>query len=656
MSTLPSLELRNFAMRIDPAGLVWLTVDCAESSVNRLSTDVLRELNDVLDHFDAQTPAGMIILSGKQSGFIAGADINEFDKLNDVEGVRRLVQQGWTTFERIARLPYPTLALIRGFCLGGGLELALACRYRLAVDHPETALGLPEVMLGIFPAWGGMKRLPALIGAPAALDMMLSGRSVDARKARNLGLVDALVPARLEHRAAERLVRSGQRPAHAKGVHRLLNSRPLRPLVARWSQKQVNKRDPYQHYIAPRAILDIWARYDGNALNATKWLDEIIQSDTAHHLIRVFRLQERLKASARTASQAHPIRHVHIVGAGVMGGDIASWCSLKGLRVTLQDQDRERIASAQGRATQLFGRRLKDKRLQQAAFDRLVPDPEGQGVLVADLVIEAITEDASAKKALYSRIEPLMKPEALLASNTSSLSLAELGANLRAPARFVGIHFFNPVAKMPLVEVVTTPQLADSVHATAMAFVEKLGKLPLSVQDTPGFLVNAVLAPYMLEAMRCVDDGLPPETIDEAMKVFGMPMGPLELADTVGLDVVAAAGRQLAGEGAVPSCLTALLARQELGRKTGKGFYRWSAGKPVKQAARTPPSGLALRLITPLVEKTREQVDRRIVADADLADAGVIFGTGFAPFTGGPLHWSRNHAESRPFVHEHKQG
>lgn len=644
MTTNPPLDLRNFNCRIDDTGVAWLGMDCADASVNRLSHDVLAELAAVLDHFDRHAPAGLVIHSLKSTGFIAGADIREFDALDSPDAVRQLISRGWDTFNRIAAVGYPTLALIRGHCLGGGLELSLACRYRLAVDQPDTSFALPEVMLGIFPAWGGMKRLPEVIGAPAALDMMLTGKSLDVRRAVRLGLVDAKVPPRLQMRAAGEMVRSGKPPRRAKGIGRLLNLPLMRPLVLRQARKSVDERDPYQHYMAPRGILEIWARHGGNALAAPELIEELARSDTARNLVRVFRLQERLKAFGKRGEGASEIQHVHVVGAGAMGGDIAAWCALKEMKVTLQDQDRERIAAAQGRAHELYARRLKEPRLQRAAMDRLMPDPLGYGVGHADLVIEAITEDLEAKRGLYAHIERRMKPGAVLATNTSSLSLAALGARLHDPTRLIGIHFFNPVARMPLVEVVETASVDPAVRATALSFVGQLGKLPLPVRDSPGFLVNAVLAPYMLEAMRCVDEGLAPETVDEAMKVFGMPMGPLELADTVGLDIVHAAGRQLAGADAMPQCLHAHLGRKELGRKSGRGFYEWKDGKAVKRSPGTPPAELAQRLVSPLVTRTREQVARGIVADADLADAGVIFGTGFAPFSGGPLHWEQHRA------------
>jgi len=485
-----------------------------------------------------------------------------------------------------------------------------------------------------------MLRLPAVIGAPAALDMMLTGRGADARRAAALGLVDARVPTRLLQAAARGMVLSGKPPRRARGLGAWLNRWPLKAVAANRARKQVAAKDPLGHYPAAPAIIELWEKHGGNALQAPALIDTIIASDTARNLLRVFRLQERLKANGRQAGIA-PVRHVHVVGAGVMGGDIAAWCALKGLTVTLQDQDMTRIAPAIKRAAALFSRRLKDRRAARAAFDRLVPDPAGGGVPLADVVIEAISENPEAKRGLYQSLEPRMKADALLATNTSSLSLETLGAGLARPERLVGIHFFNPVAKMPLVEVVHADGTAADTLARASAFVGQIGKLALPVRSAPGFLVNAVLAPYMLQAMRSVDEGVSPAAVDAAMVAFGMPMGPLELADTVGLDIARAAGQELAGGAEPPRCLAEKLARGDLGKKSGRGFYTWRDGKPVKdgQGAARAPAGLAERLIQPLVDATRERVEAGVVADADLADAGVIFGTGFAPFTGGPLHY-----------------
>jgi 3-hydroxyacyl-CoA dehydrogenase/enoyl-CoA hydratase/3-hydroxybutyryl-CoA epimerase len=325
-----------------------------------------------------------------------------------------------------------------------------------------------------------------------------------------------------------------------------------------------------------------------------------------------------------------------------MGGDIAAWCALRGMTVTLQDQSLERMGPALQRAHKLFGRRLRDPLRARAAFDRLIPDVAGDGVAHADVIIEAIFESVEAKQALFAAIEPRMKSGAVLATNTSSLRLEDLRTVLERPERLVGIHFFNPVAMMPLVEVVAAEGADQAVVDDACAFVRQIDKLPLPVRSEPGFLVNAVLAPYMLEAMRAVDEGISPETVDEAMLAFGMPMGPVELADTVGLDIAMAAGKQLAGGAEPPRCLLELAGKNHLGKKSGQGFYAWREGKAQKGAPGTAPAGLADRLAKPLIDRVERLVSEHVVADGDLADAGVIFGTGFAPFTGGPLNFRRN--------------
>lgn len=630
---------RNWRLERQADGLAWLTIDRADHAVNTLSAEVMTELTQVLDILQSAPPKGLIIRSAKPAGFIAGADVDELAELSTPQHAHALVERGWHLFNQLAAVSYPTLALIHGHCLGGGLELALACRYRLAVDVPETSLALPEVMLGIFPGWGGMRRLPALIGAPAALDMMLTGRPADARKAAALGLVDARVPPRLTDAAARQHVLSGKPPRRARLLVAWLNRAPFKKIVIRRAQKQIDTKDPMGHYPAAPAILKIWSEHDGNALAAPHVIDRILTSDTARNLLRVFRLQEQLKAFGKPVNGMPAVRHIHIIGAGTMGGDIAAWCALKGMTVTLQDQDAARIAPAIGRAAALYARKLKDPYAARAAADRLIPDVAGDGVSRADIVIEAITEQVEAKQALYRSLEPRLKPGALLATNTSSLSLAALRIGLAQPHRLIGIHFFNPVAQMPLVEVVQVGNDEQGSQARACAFVGQLGKLPLPVNDAPGFLVNAVLAPYLLAAMRQVDEGVAPETIDRAMTDFGMPMGPLELADTVGLDIAMAAGQQLTQQTEPPRCLAERVTRGDLGRKTGRGFYTWHEGKANIRPPGIPPANLAKQLIAPLIQRTQQQVDEGVILDADLADAGVIFGTGFAPFTGGPLHY-----------------
>ncbi|MDD5247418.1 MAG: 3-hydroxyacyl-CoA dehydrogenase NAD-binding domain-containing protein [Rhodocyclaceae bacterium] len=645
------MNCRHWKLQRDTDGIAWATLDQAESSTNVLCAEVMAELARILDDCEREPPAALIFRSGKEAGFIAGADIAEFTRMDTPAKGRELVERGWHLYNRLAAVPYPTLALVRGHCMGGGTELALACRYCVAVDEPGTRFALPEVMLGIVPGWGGMLRLPQRVGPVAALDMMLTGKSIDARRAKRMGLADECVPPRVMENAARALALSGCPPHRPPLLQRLLNKPPLKCLlVARAAKKQVARRARQEHYPAPYAIIEMWRRYGGNALAvpaaAPTSLDALIGSATTRNLVRVFFLQERLKGFGKEAADFHPAR-VHVVGAGVMGGDIAAWCAQRGMTVTLQDQDVARIAPAIRRAAAAYRKTFRHERdadkQVRFALDRLIPDPDGCGVRHADVIIEAIVENLAAKQALFRAIEARAKPDAVLASNTSSLRLADIAQALAQPARLVGIHFFNPVAKMPLVEVVQGAATNAAAAQQAAAFVRKLDKLPLPVRDAPGFLVNAVLAPYLLEAMRCVDEGLAPETVDAAALAFGMPMGPLELADTVGLDVVLAAGKSLAGgAGLPPHKLAERVAAGHLGRKTGRGYYAYHDGEPVRAKPGGIPAHLALRLVGPLLEATQKCLDDGIVADADLADAGVIFGTGFAPFTGGPLNYVKN--------------
>ena len=634
------LDLQHWRLEVDTAGIAWAVLDKAGDSANSLSTAVLEEFNGILDRLDVYPPKGLIVRSGKSSGFIAGADLTEYRSIEGVAMVNAQIHRGWDLFNRLAAVKYPTLALVRGHCLGGGLELALACRYLLAVDEAATKMGLPEVMLGIFPGWGGMLRLPQRVGPALALDMMLTGKTIDARRAKKMGLADDCVPPRVMEAAARQLVLSGQRRRPLPLLQRLLNG-PFKAIVARGARQQVAKKARPEHYPAPYAIIDIWQKHNGNAQAAPELIDRIISSPAARNLVRVFFLQERLKGFGKES--AFKAKRVHVVGAGVMGGNIAAWCALRGMTVTLQEQSVERLGPALQRAHALFAKRLRDPLKIRDAFDRLIPDVGGAGVAHADVVIEAIFESVDAKHALLRSLEPKLKAGAVLATNTSSLRLEDLRTVLQQPERLVGIHFFNPVAMMPLVEVVEAEGADPSAVQAACAFVRQIDKLPLPVRSRPGFLVNAVLAPYLLEAMRAVDEGISPETIDAAMLAFGMPMGPIELADTVGLDIALAAGQQLAGQSSAPRCLQQRVEQGQLGKKSGQGFYRWLDGRAQKSGHGPVPADLAQRLSAPLIARAEQLVADGTVADADLADAGVIFGTGYAPFTGGPL----NAGESR---------
>ena len=635
--------MQHWMITREAGGLATLTFDKAGTSTNTLSADVLAELNEALDQFDREAPTGLIFRSGKPNGFIAGADVDEFGDVKDAAGAMAIVRRGWDTFERLADVKYPTLALIKGFCLGGGLELALACRFRVAVDEPGTRLGLPEVMLGIVPGWGGIKRLPRLVGAPAALDMLLTGKTVDARRAKKMGIVDECVPVRIMESTARGVLRSSP-PPRTLPLPLALTLNPIaRRFIASQAEKQVGKRARRDHYPAPYAILELFTKYDGNALlpppGDPASIPSLLSTPTASNLIRVFRLQERLKSLGKEGEWK--AAHVHVVGAGTMGGDIAAWCALRGLTVTLQDQNAERLAPAMKRARKLFADRLKDPRRARDARDRLVPDVAGDGVARADVIVEAIFENVDAKRSLFASLEKKAKPDAMLASNTSSIPLEEIATALADPSRLIGIHFFNPVARMMLVEVVVGSTTREDLVARAAAFVRQIDKLPLPVKSAPGFLVNRLLAPYLMAAMRAVDGGIAPETVDEAAVAFGMPMGPIELADTVGLDICVEVGKLLGGAAAPPKRLMELVDAGNLGKKTGRGFYEWVDGKPSKNAAGSVPPGLADRLVTPYVSEAKSALAEHIVADADLVDAGAIFGTGFAPFRGGPLHYAQ---------------
>jgi 3-hydroxyacyl-CoA dehydrogenase/enoyl-CoA hydratase/3-hydroxybutyryl-CoA epimerase len=644
----PQVLAKHWRWEKDREGLVWLTFDKQSESANTFSRQALEELRGALRAIAAEQPKGLIIRSAKDN-FIAGADVEEFTRFKSPQEAMAFVKLGWDVFQELSELPFPTTAMVNGFCMGGGVELALACRYRVALDEPKTRFALPEVMLGIMPAWHGVQWLPKLVGPAAAFDMLLTGKSVDAKRAKRMGLVDQAVPLRILENTARRVTLEAPPRRKLSLVNRLMGG-PLKAIVVSQARKQVAKKARREHYPAPYAILELWKKYDGNPFLASGDPSASVESLFAHpttaNLIRIFFLQERMKGVAKGAD--FKARHVHVVGAGVMGGDIAAICAMRGITVTLQDTAPDRLAPALKRAAQLFRRRLRDERRVRDAMDRLIPDVSGQGARQADVIIEAIFENLQAKRELFAKLEAMAKPSAILATNTSSLKLADIATALKDPTRLVGIHFFNPVPLLQLVEVVHGTQTRPEIAQNAAAFVRQIDKLPLPVKDSPGFLVNRVLGPYMQNAFRLIDEGLKPETIDAAMEEFGMPMGPAELADTVGLDICLHAGKALAKDAtSIPRVLTANVEAGRLGKKTGQGIYRWVDGRAQKGAPDPYGADLVEKLIRPYLAEAQRVLEEGIVAEADLVDAGLIFGTGFAPFRGGPLHYLEHGKASR---------
>jgi 3-hydroxyacyl-CoA dehydrogenase/enoyl-CoA hydratase/3-hydroxybutyryl-CoA epimerase len=636
----------NWRYEQDADGVVWLCFDKAGASANVLSSAVMYELSDKLKQITQMRPKGLVIHSAKKTGFIAGADIKEIKDLRTHDEAFGLTRGGQQIVEQLEKLPCPSAALINGFCLGGGLELSLACTYRVGVDDDKLALGLPEVKIGVHPGFGGTVRSVRLVGVLPAMSFMLSGRSVRGREALKIGLIDKLVKEDMGRPTAARLVLNGAPKRQPPFIQRLLGSALLRPIIANVLVKQVKaakvRRD---HYPAPYAVIDLWkkyaageAQYEAEAHSFAK----MMELDVSHNLMRVFLLQDRLKSLGRKSDLA--LKHVHVIGAGTMGGDIAAWCALRGFTVTLQDREEKYIQPAMGRARKLFEKKLKGAEVA-AATARLKMDVAGAGAKDAQVAIEAIFEDVNAKQDLYKKLDAVMGSDEVLATNTSSIRLETLRTVLKQPTRLVGLHFFNPVAKMPLVEVIHADDTPKEVVAKALAFARHIDKLAVPVKSAPGFLVNRILMPYMMEAMLAHDDGISLEAIDKAALDFGMPMGPAELADTVGLDVSLSVAKVFAKEfnKKIPDSLVKLVEAKKLGRKTNEGYYKYVDGKPQKDKSKAGPTDLDLqdRLILPMLNEAVMVLREQIVADAELLDAGVIFGTGFAPFRGGPVNYIR---------------
>lgn len=646
---------KHWDLQRDKDAILWLGINRADAAVNSINEEVLDELNSLLHEVSQDKKAiGLVVYSMKDKGFIAGADVNAFSQFESPAQAVDFLQKGQAVFARLQALTIPSVAMINGFCMGGGFELALACTYRIATDEKDTRIGLPEIMLGIHPGWGGTVRLPQLIGGFKALSqVILTGSGIAAARAKSLGMIDDVVPIRQLKRAAIYFIKNKPFRHKPSFVDGLTNSSWLRKPIAYLLRYNVAKRVRKEHYPAPYAVIDLWEKEGGFGDRAyLKEADSVEQlvstGETSKNLIRAFHLRERLKNFAKDSN--FRAKHVHVIGAGVMGGDIAAWCALRGIYVTLQDKTYAQIAPAIGRAHALYKKKLRKPRLIQAAMDNLIPDPEGHGVARADVIIEAVFENLAVKQELMKSVEQKAKKDAIIATNTSSIPLDEISSAMSDPKRLVGIHFFNPVAKMDLVEIVSSSSTAKKIQQNSCSFVNQIGKLPLPVKSSPGFLVNRVLMPYLMECVQLLDEGYSGETIDEAALEFGMFMGPVELADTVGMDVCLAVAENLTSHfgGTVPQKLRDMVQAGKLGRKTGEGFYRYRNGKPIKKSpAAKIDKTIADRLILRMVNESAACLREGVVADSDLLDAGMIFATGFAPFRGGPMNYANDFGKDK---------
>ncbi|HEY3852418.1 MAG TPA: 3-hydroxyacyl-CoA dehydrogenase NAD-binding domain-containing protein [Steroidobacteraceae bacterium] len=643
----------SWKFELDADRIAWLTCDSPGTSTNVLSAGVLGELSATLTELSGVKPLGVVVRSGKRSGFVAGADIKEFLDLRTPEDAYALIRGGQKVLDQLENLACPSVAAIHGFALGGGLELALAATYRVGADDASLSLGFPEVQLGIHPGFGGTVRAVRLIGVRPALELMLKGKPFKGARALEVGLLDQLVPPAEVDAAAKRLLEQGPPKKSAPFVEKLLNLRAMRPFIARQATAGLSAKVAREHYPAPYAIVDLWLKYGAVGPESyeaeARSIADLMCTPVSRNLVRVFLLQTRLKSLG--GKPEGEFRHVHVIGAGVMGGDIAAWAALRDMTVTLEDKSAELIAPALARAKALFEKRLKDPAAAAAAAARLSADVAGNGAGSADVVIEAIFENADAKRALYAQLEPKLKPGAVLATNTSSIEIEVLAEKLRDPERLVGIHFFNPVPQMQLVEIVRGAGTNEEWVRKALWFTRKLDKLPLPCKSAAGFVVNRILMPYINEALFALSEGIPAGVIDQAGTRFGMPMGPVELADVIGLDVALHVGGVLAKAFGrrVPEILVKQVADKKLGRKSGEGFYVWRDGKVVRAPAqpREVPADLEDRLILPMLNEAVAALREGVIEDADLLDAGAIFATGFAPFRGGPLQYAKSRGISQ---------
>ncbi|MDF1823488.1 MAG: 3-hydroxyacyl-CoA dehydrogenase NAD-binding domain-containing protein [Verrucomicrobiales bacterium] len=638
-------------------------------SANIFDEATLDELKIALKAVESLRPKAVIFKSAKPTIFIAGADLDSLAGATK-ENLQHLIEKGQEVFQQVAALPMPTLAAIHGACLGGGLELALACDQRIASSDRSTRIGLPETLLGIIPAWGGSTRLPRLIGLPKALGLILSGKAFTAKHAGKLGLVDAVVP-------AERLLEVSEARVLTKPERKrfFLTNNCVSGFVIRVLTKRRLLKKTRGNYPAGEAAVEVVTRgASGSIVRSLLREQEAVQrlagSDATKNLMRLFRLQERARkfryAPDLEERSFAGIERTAVIGAGVMGSGIAQWFSARGFPVILRDIDCSRVSAGMESVRRLFEsavrKRILTKHESMRRLDLVTPSAEPVSLGRCDLVVEAAVENLAIKKKIFADLCERSAPDTILATNTSALPISELctADGITHPERIVGLHFFNPVSRMKLVEVVVTVHTSPEVVERVLAFVRKIGKLPVVVKDSPGFLVNRILMPYLIEAGHLVDGGVSPEVIDEAMLDFGMPMGPIRLIDEVGLDVaahVAVTMRESFGDRfELPRVLTRLVKEERFGRKVGHGFYTYGKGRVTGGAAlpgKAPssaiaPGDIANHLAGLMVKEAKLCLAEGIARDADDIDLAMVLGTGFAPFRGGPLAWGRSQKESSP--------
>ena len=630
----------HFDLTIDEDGIAWLTIDVQGRSANVLSHAVMAELVAIVGSLATNSPKGFVFRSGKPRGFIFGADINEFASLETREAVESHIAEVLDCFQTIEDLACPSVILIDGICVGGGLELALAFDRIIAIDDAVCQVGFPEITLGLLPGYGGSARACERMGAEAALQLVLHGRPLKARAALAAGAVDHLVEDRDGLAQAARDAIAG---TIARAVPAAADD--LASMIAAERDKLTARTSP-RNMPAPFAILDHFSvddlRKNNLMKNETKLFSELMMTPASVGLRRTFQLNDAVKKGARGESV---ITRIHVIGAGTMGGDIAAVAAMSGFTVTLQDLDPAAIDGAMARARALYDRRLKDPQSIEDTLSCLVADADGAGLADADLVIEAVAERLEVKQAVFAAAEAVMKPDAIMATNTSAIPLEEIGAVLADPGRLIGMHFFNPVPVLPLVEIVYTKASRQDFVARAMVVCGAMKKQPIRCKSAPGFLVNRALLPYMFRAIDAMLDGADPDRLDQALVAFGMPMGPIELCDQVGLDVCLDAGRVIGMSETAAAALSDLIDAGKLGRKTGAGFYAWDDRKAIRPRgnyAEAECDEIAVDLLAPLVAECRAAVAEGVVDSADMADAACIFGIGFPAFRGGPLFWDES--------------